>query len=117
MNFNYAATAATASRLLARFGAPCLLARQTTGVYDPATGSAAVSTINLAATACVFDYPSGYVDGTLIQVGDRRAYMTPELEPKAGDKFTWASRDLTITSVKPIAPAGAAVLYEANVRG
>lgn len=117
MTFNYTATAATATRLLQRFGAAATIKRTTTGAYDPALGYAPVTTTQLATTAAVFDYPQGYIDGTNILQGDRQAYLTPANAPKQGDVLTWQGADLAVVSVKPVAPAGLAVVYEVQVRG
>lgn len=115
--FNYPATAATATRLLERFGAACTLKRQTTGMYDPATGTTPVTTTQLATTAAVFAYAQSYIDGTLIRQGDQQAFCAPGVEPKQGDRLAWQGRDYEVVSVKPTNPAGVPVLYEAQLRG
>lgn len=117
MTFDYAATAATAARLLTRFGASATLKRVTTGVYDPSTGTTPVTTTELATTAAVFAYDQKYIDGTLILQGDQRAYIAPANEPKQGDLLTWQGKDLAVVAVKPISPAGVPVVYEAQLRG
>lgn len=117
MTFDYAATAATATRLLQRFGASATLKRVTTGVYDPVTGTTTDTTTELATTAAVFAYDQKYIDGTLILQGDQRAYMTPAVMPKQGDLLAWQGRDWSIVAVKPISPAGVPVVYEAQLRG
>lgn len=115
--FNYAATAATATRLLQRFGAAATLKRTTTGEYDPELGEAPVTVTELATTAAVFAYDQKYIDGTLILQGDQRAYIVPANEPKQGDLLAWQGRDWSIVAVKPISPAGVPVVYEAQLRG
>lgn len=118
MTFNYAATAATATRLLQRFGASATLKRQTAGEYDPVTGTTPdATTTELATTAAVFAYDQKYIDGTLILQGDQRAYIVPANEPKQGDLLAWQGRDWSIVAVKPISPAGVPVVYEAQLRG
>jgi len=117
VSFDYAKTAATALRLLERFGAAATLKRQTAGSYDPATGSDTVTETSLSTTACVFDYAQKYVDGTLILAGDKQAYLASAPVPKQGDRLAWMSVDYTVIAVKAVAPAGAAVLYEAQLRG
>lgn len=116
-SFQYAATAATATRLLQRFGASATIKRQTTGTYDPSTGTTPVTVTELATTAAVFAYDQKYIDGTLILQGDQRAYMTPAVMPKQGDLLAWHGRDWSIVAVKPISPAGVPVVYEAQLRG
>lgn len=117
MSFNYAATAATATRLLTRFGASATIKRQTTGAYDPSTGTTPVTVTELATTAAVFSFDQKYIDGTLILQGDQEAYLAPSVMPKQGDLLAWQSRDWNIVAVTPIGPAGVPVLYEVQLRG
>jgi len=117
VSFDYPRTAATALRLLQRFGAVATLKRSSVAAYDPSTGTAAETPTSLSTTACVFDYPQKYVDGTLILVGDKQAYLSAEQLPKQGDVLAWQSVDYTVITVKAIAPAGVAVLYEVQLRG
>ena len=115
--FNYPATAATATRLLRRFGASAVLGRETTGAYDPATGTTPVTVTSLTTTAAVFAYDQKYIDGTLVLLGDQLAYCAPGVEPKQGDTLTWQGRAYTVVAVKPVSPAGVPVLFEAQIRG
>ncbi|QLQ28519.1 MAG: hypothetical protein HZT39_09840 [Pseudoxanthomonas sp.] len=116
-SFQYAAIAATATRLLQRFGASATLKRQTAGTYDPSTGTTPVTVTELATTAAVFAYDQKYIDGTLILQGDQEAYLTAANAPKQGDLLAWQGRDWSIVAVKPISPAGVPVVYEAQLRG
>lgn len=117
VTFNYPNTAATATRLLQRFGAACVIKSESGTVYDPASGTMAPTYTSLPSTACVFAMPQKYIDGTLILQGDQQAFMAPGAEPKQGDLVTWAGRDLTVISVKPVSPAGVPVLFETQLRG
>jgi hypothetical protein len=117
VSYDYALSAATASRLLARFGAACTLKRQSAGSYDPNTGSDTVTETDLTTVACVFAYPQSYIDGSLILQGDQRAYMDPGVMPKQGDLLAWQGADYNVVNVKPLSPAGTVVLYEAQLRG
>ena len=117
MSFDYAKTAATALRLLTRFGAAATLKREVVGDYDPDTGTSPVTTTSLATTACVFDYDAEYIDGTLILAGDKQAYLASAPVPKQGDKLAWQGADYTVIAAKAVAPAGVAVLYEVQIRG
>lgn len=115
--FNYVGTAATATRLLQRFGAAATLKRQTAGAYNPAAGTSTPSVAELATTAAVFAYPQKYVDGTLIREGDQQAFCAPGVEPKQGDVMAWQGTDYQVVMVKPVSPAGVVVLFEAQLRG
>lgn len=117
MTFNYPNTATTATRLLQRFGAACTLKRESGTAYDPSTGTMVPTYTSVPSTAAVFAMPQKYIDGTLILQGDQQAFMAPAVEVKQGDIVTWAGRDLTVISVKPVAPAGVPVLLEAQLRG
>lgn len=117
MAFNYAATAATATRLLQRFGAAATLKRATAGAYNPATGTSAPTVASLSTTAAVFAYPQKYVDGTLILQGDQQAFCAPGVTPKQGDVLAWQGIDYQVIAVKPVSPAGVVVLFEAQLRG
>lgn len=115
--FAYANTAATATRLLQRFGASCVLKRTATGEYDPATGQTPVTVTSLDTTAAVFDFDAKYIDGTMIKQGDKRAYMIPAVTPAQGDALTWRGTDYQVIAVKAVAPAGPVCMYEAQIRG
>ena len=115
--FNYPATAATATRLLKRFGAACTIKRVSGTAYDPSTGTMAPTYTSLATTSVVFDYAQKYVDGTLILQGDKQAYCAPAVAPVQGDQFDWKGVTYTVIAVKPVSPAGVPVLFEAQLRG
>ena len=115
--FNYPATAATATRLLERFGAAATIKRSTPGAYNPATGTMTPTVTTHATTAAVFAFDQKYIDGTLVQAGDQRAYLAPAVVPQQGDALTWDGRDWQVVAVKPVSPAGVPVLFEAQLRG
>lgn len=117
MSFDYARTAATALRLLTRFGASATLKRTSAGAYNPALGTSAETQTSLTTTACVFDYDQKYIDGTLVLAGDKYAFLSSEQMPKQGDVLAWQSVDYTVKAVRHVAPAGTAVLYEVQLRG
>jgi hypothetical protein len=115
--FNYPATAATAIRLLQRFGAAATVRHPTGSAYDPDTGTTVPTYADSATTAAVFAYDQKYIDGTLILQGDQQAYCSPSVAPVQGDQFVWQSTTYTVIAVKPVSPAGVPVLYEAQIRG
>jgi len=115
--FNYPATAATATKLLQRFGAACTINRSMEGAYDPATGETIPTFDVLPTIAAVFAYAQKYIDGTLILQGDKQAYCAPAVAPVQGDQFDWQGVTYTVIAVKPTSPAGVPVLFEAQIRG
>lgn len=115
--FDYARTAATVSRLLQRFGAACTLERRGDAVYDLATGTSVPAVTAIPIVAVVVDYDARSIDGTLIRQGDRRAYVDSSQAPRQSDALLWQGTTLTVVAVRPLAPAGTPVLYEAQLRG
>lgn len=118
MSFDYIKTASSADALIKKFGKATQLKRTTVGAYDPATGTAAVTTTAQNCTAVVIDFPQSYIDNTLILAGDRRALISTVgiTEPKQGDLLTWDGVDMTVINAKKLAPAGMAVLYTLQIR-
>lgn len=117
MTFNYTSTAATATRLLKRFGAAATLKRTVPGAYDPVTGAATPTVTSLATTAVVLAFDQKYIDGTLILRGDQQVYFAPGVVPRQGDVLTWQALDYQVIAVKPVSPAGTVVLFEGQLRG
>ncbi|WP_426287544.1 hypothetical protein [Luteibacter sp. E-22] len=123
MSFNYAGTAATATRLLKRFGAAAELIRADgPPVYDPEQGTTVPSETTVQTTAAVFDFDQKYIDGTLILQGDKQAFCAPGQRVVQGNKLnykddTGSMRRAEVVAVKPVAPAGTPVLYVAQLRG
>lgn len=117
--FDYAKTAATAARLLERFGRSATLNRTTPGAYNPATGApAAGTTTPHACTAALFEYSQRDIDGTHIRVGDQRAYIAPDIAvtPQTGDTLTIGGDAWSVIASHPLSPAGVVVLHDVQVR-
>ena len=116
--FNYLSLAATAQRLLQRFGSATTLTRSTPGEYDPDTAAAPITTAVQNVTAAVFPVEDRFVDGTLIFATDQQAYVSAVgvTEPKPGDVLAWNGADLTAVRCKNLGPSGVFVLYEMIVR-
>lgn len=116
--FNYARSAATASRLIARFGQSASIVRSTAGngpAYDP--GEPTETTY--ACTLVVLDYTNSERDGTLILAGDKKVYLSTSglsIEPSLADKISVNGEAHNIISIKPLNPAGTVVMYEIQIR-
>ena len=121
MAFDYARPAATAKRLLTRFGQVVTIIKRTTpGAYDPATGTVSGGTVGYSCAGAVMNYASRDIDGTLVQRGDVRVLLAPDaaFEPKPGDTVTLAdTTELTVINAQATKPAGSPVLYEVQARG
>lgn len=118
MTFDYAETAATASELLAEFGAMVTLTRITPGVYDPATGTVPNSETSYTAKGVKLDYEQRFIDGSNILQGDQRIYLDPLIAetPKTGDKLTIGAEVFSVIASRPLAPAGIVVLHDVQIR-
>lgn len=118
MSFNYARTAATALRLLQRFGATATLTRPGVSGYDPETGAVTATPVVDGCTAAVFPYEDKHVDGSLILSTDQQALIAASglSEPRPGDVLAWGGKGLTVVKAKNLGPSGVMVLYEVQVR-
>lgn len=119
MSFDYDKSAATASRLLAKFGATVTVTRTTPGAYDPATGTDAAGSAQTWTPAGVrLEYSQREIDGTNIKAGDQRVYMSAVagLDPQPGDTVTLGGEAWRVVTSRTLAPAGIAVLLDVQVR-
>ena len=116
--FDYSRPAATATRLLDRFGQAGELSRTVEGGdYDPMTGPVQI-TETAACTVALLQFDNSQVDGELVQIGDRRAMIAPDasFEPLAGDSLTVGGELLQVVRNRPVSPAGVVVLHDCVVR-
>ncbi len=124
MTFDYTKSAATAERLLQKFGQDVTLSRPSTSAptYDPATGvSTPAAPATYAGRGAVFDYKQTDVNQTLVQAGDQRLYLSPAspmVEPATSDTVTLANgKTYSIVRGGEVNPAGTVVLYDLQLRG
>lgn len=118
----YSGLAATANRLLAKYGRAVVLSRPSASdaTYDPATGVAtAVDAATYSGVGAVFDYTAREMDGTSVRAGDRRVLLSPAgmVMPRAGDRIEIGGVALVVVTGREINPASTAVMFEAQVRG
>lgn len=116
--FDYSRPAATAKRLLDRFGQTGSISRSTPGGYDPETGPTAPVELQAPCTVALLEFNNRQIDGELVKVGDRRALITPDaaFEPDAGDVLTVGSEAVQVVRNRPLKPAGVIVLHDCIVR-
>lgn len=104
--FDYARSQQTAERLIARFGQ---VGKHRRGATD--------TPIKLA----VLEYAAREIDGTRVQVGDRRIYISPIGAPgdmRAGDKIIDAAGvPYVIILASPMSPAGIVAYWDLQARG
>ena len=123
MTRDYSPLAATAARLIKKFGGSAVLV--TTTQTGTASDPGASSETETAVSAVILDYSAREREGTSIEIGDRRAYVSapsgaaiPDLSTLLRFK-TPENVDYQIMEVRPIQPAGpgsVAVLFECRVR-
>lgn len=116
--FDYSRPAATAKRLLDRFGQAGAISRSTPGGYDPVTGPTDPVEMQSPCTVALLEFDNRQVDGELVKIGDRRALIAPDVsfEPQAGDSLTVGSDVLQVVKNRPVSPAGVVVLHDCIVR-
>lgn len=118
MTFEYARSAATAERLIRKFGAAGAIRRETPGSgpsYDP--GKPTIT--DYAAHIVLTDYFNREIDGQRILSTDRKALIEPAIgiEPTTSDLLVAADGAiLTVVNVDLLRPATKTVLYVLQVR-
>ena len=115
----YDRAAATAIRLLDKYGQSATVTRVTEGQYDPSTGTVEQVEQAFPCMAVVVPYNIAQVDGALVQSTDMQAYVSPYITatPEPGDTLTLANgKNYTIVRSSPLAPAGTVVLHQLQVR-
>ena len=123
MTYNYSPIAATALRMLTKFGADVTLRRYGEPVYDPTTLTATPTSVDYAIKGAKFDYTgtaSGEVlqNGTLAQGADKQLLIAANsVRPTLTDHIIFADGGIwSIADIKATEPAGVAVLYECRLR-
>lgn len=117
--FDYAKSAATALKLLTKFGASGVLKKRIEGSYDPTTGSNTVTETSYTVKAVLLNYKFSEMNETdsLIQAKDRKIIMqATTVTPDTSDAFTFNGTTYRIINVKTLSPAGASVIHELQVR-
>jgi hypothetical protein len=117
----YGELARAAVDLLNELGQLVLLTRAGAGDgYNPDTGFTEDGGEQVwSASGVEFAYTQREVDGSLIQSGDRRVLIAPDLGtmPQSGDVVTLGSYRLEVVESRPLQPAGVVVLHEVQARG
>lgn len=119
MTFNYAKTAATALRLLTRFGADVTLRNvPSTGTYTPGGTNVPGGPTDVTRKGAIFDFGKGQVNaaGGLIQGGDKRLLMEVGVVPSLEDRVVANGVEYVIKGVGEVNPAGVPVVYDLHVR-
>lgn len=116
---DYAAKAARAADLIARFGAPAALNQVARQPYDPASSSADPGATRRTACQCVrIEYSLRERDTGLIDERDAKLLISARgvPAPSPRDTIEFAGSAYEVIESRPLAPAGVAVLYEVQGR-
>lgn len=115
----YDELAADALELLEEFGQPVTITIVSTdSVYDPATSTNINPTTDYPAVGAIIDLNDREINGTLVQVGDKRVYVSAIGVPDVGlnDRVTVGGTTYRVINPNTIGPAGIPVLYDLHVR-
>jgi hypothetical protein len=113
----YNRMAATASRLLEKFGGVVSVVRNTGGSTNPVTGAVVPGTNNtLTARGLITKFSDDLIDGTRIKASDRLLMIDNTFEPVMTDKPTIGNQNWSIVEIRTVKPANVAVMYALQVR-
>lgn len=118
MSFNYTNSAASALKLITKFGASATLVKRAEGSYDTATGSSAITETSYTVQAVLLNYGANETNtaGSLVAASDRKVIMqATTVTPDVSDTFTFNSVTYRVVEVKTLSPAGTNVLHELRV--
>ena len=115
---DYTKTAATAKKLLDKFGAACVFSRTTGAALDPATGTVSGGTVStITGSGVRVDYAQSEIDGTVIQRSDFKVLFEGLAGvPLTGDKLLFGGLSYRVMTSRPLSPAGVDVIYTVQVR-
>ena len=116
----YDSLAATADRMIERYGSVAVLNRVVPGAYDETTGATAAATTTVyTGRGAVFGYSQREINGTDVRAGDQRVMLAPTdmVLPQTNDTLTINGTTWAVVSARQVAPGGTSVYYEAQVRG
>jgi hypothetical protein len=113
----YNSMAATASKLITKFGAVGEIKRTTGGSIDPVTGTVtAGTTVIYTPNTIVQKYADELVDGTRILSSDRMIILDNTIEPVSTDTITIGGENWSIVSIRESNPAGIPLVYFVQAR-
>ena len=110
-------------QLIQEHGQTCSLLINSNGAYNSDTGSVTTTTATYTVRAYFYDYEPNMVDGSSIQVGDRRVVLSRYdalgvaiPEPSSGDQISGAGDKVNIVSVKKVVSNGVVMCYLLQTR-
>ncbi len=121
---DYTTDRADAADMLTDFGQSVTLTRRASGAYDPATGTAAITTSTQAGKGVILPLAAYRKNGDNIIEGDQQLLLSALKSdgsvltaPHVDDTVTLSDTSVvTIIAVDPLTPAGTDILYDCVVR-
>lgn len=121
MTFDYAKTAATATRLLTQFGQVVTRRAYAFDEYNPATGISDPIITSTTRIGALFDYGDQgrkgeqYVRGSLVKAGDKQLLLDPNGAADVSDHYIIGGVEYSVVSASVINPAGTIVLHDLHL--
>lgn len=113
MSFDYAKMQATASRLLANFGAPITVQIVTGVAVDVEAGAKVKTYTNATGSGVMLNYRNSEVNGDLVHTSDKKLIIENlSVEPVVDSKVG----DYRVMNVMPLNPAGTNLMYTLQLR-
>lgn len=113
----YNSMAATASKLITKFGAVGEIKRTTGDSIDPVTGNVtAGTTVIYTPNTIVQKYADELIDGARILSSDRMIILDNTIEPISTDTITIGGENWSIVSIRESNPAGIPLVYFVQAR-
>ena len=113
----YTSMAATAAKLLKKFGMEITIKRTTGDSVNPVTGAVtAGTTTTYTPNGLVQRYRNDQIDGTRIMSSDRLVIVDNTIEPLTTDEIVLSGQDWTIVNVEEAKPATVGVIYFIQAR-
>lgn len=115
----YLKMAATAQRLLTKFGAPVTLQRYSGRSTDPVTGVVTAGTdASVTTTGLLKPFPDSLIDGERVLASDRMLILSAEQVPQPTDKPVIGGQNWAIVEggITTVSPAGTDIVYFVQVR-
>jgi len=117
----------TAHRMIEAKGQTVTLTRRASGAYNPATGSASVTTTTQTGKGVILPFSQGIrkAPGTTVLATDRQCLLsglkadgTALTPPQIDDTLTDANGEVwAITEISPLAPAGLEIMFDLTIKG
>lgn len=118
-NPTYIRAAATAARLLAKFGQDVTLRQVPDGTYDPSTGTTSTpDPVDTIRKGAIFDFGSGVTQerGNLVKADDKELLLESGVQPLMSHSVLVNAVEYVIISIGEINPGGTSIMFTLHLR-